>query len=55
MIEEEIEKGNTDIYAENVFNKLSDKLIIIPIFFYDEFGMEINILEILLHTKKICS
>ena len=41
-IEKFIKKGDTKSYAEDVFNKISDKLILRPLYFGDEFCMEID-------------
>ena len=37
-----VEKGNTNVYAEDAFNKISDKISLHPIYFRDEFCMEID-------------
>ena len=40
--EQYIEKGDVNIYAENVFNDISDELLIYPLYFNDELCMEID-------------
>ena len=40
-----INSGKTTVYAENAFNRISDELTIIPIYFNDELCMEIDIIE----------
>ena len=40
-----IEKGEVNIYAENVFNDISDELLIYPLYFNDELCMEIDTKE----------
>lgn len=40
-----VKKGNLKIYAENVFNEISDKIVLRPIFFDEEFCMEIDTKE----------
>ena len=44
-IERFINKGETTIYAENAFNRISKQLIINPIYFEDELCMEIDTIE----------
>jgi len=39
---EYIGKGEVNIYAENVFNNISDELLIYPLYFNDELCMEID-------------
>ena len=41
-IEEFIERGDTKSYAEDVFNKISDKIVLRPLYFDDEVCMEID-------------
>ena len=52
-IEKFIEKGDTKSYAEDVFNKISDKLILRPLYFDDEFCMEIDNKEDLEKAKNL--
>ena len=40
-----IERGYVKSYAENVFNKISDKIILQPVYFDEEFCMEIDTKE----------
>jgi choline kinase len=40
--EEYIKKGEVNIYAENVFNVISDDLLLFPLYFDDELCMEID-------------
>jgi phosphoenolpyruvate phosphomutase len=40
--EQYIEKGYVNIYAENVFNEISDDLLLYPLYFDDELCMEID-------------
>jgi phosphoenolpyruvate phosphomutase len=41
-IEKHIESGDTKIYAENVFNEISDRILLYPTFFQSEICMEID-------------
>jgi phosphoenolpyruvate phosphomutase len=41
-IEKSIKKGDLKIYAESVLNKISDKIILRPLYFTKEFCMEID-------------
>jgi phosphoenolpyruvate phosphomutase len=43
--EQYIRKGEVNIYAENVFNDISDELFIYPLYFNDELCMEIDTKE----------
>ena len=43
-IENFIEKGRTDCYAENAFNEISGELLLRPLFF-EEFCMEIDMMS----------
>ena len=52
-IEKFIKKGFTKSYAEDVFNKISDKLILHPLYFDDEFCMEIDTKEDLEKAKNL--
>jgi len=42
---EYIEKGEVNIYAENVFNEISNELLLYPLYFDDELCMEIDTKE----------
>ena len=44
-IEKFIERGNMKRYAEDAFNKISDKIMLHPVYFDDEFCMEIDTKE----------
>lgn len=44
-IDYSIKQGDVKCYAEDVFNKISEKLEIVPIFFEDEFAMEVDDFE----------
>ena len=48
-----IEKGEVNIYAENVFNDISDELLIYPLYFNDELCMEIDTMEELEIAERI--
>ena len=52
-IEKFIKKGDTKSYAEDVFNKISDKLILRPLYFDEEFCMEIDTKEDLEKAKNL--
>jgi choline kinase len=43
--EQYIRKGEVNIYAENVFNEISDELLLYPLYFDDELCMEIDTRE----------
>jgi len=43
--EQYIRKGEVNIYAENVFNAISDELLLYPLYFDDELCMEIDTKE----------
>ncbi len=47
-----VEKGDVKVYAENALNKLYDEILITPIFYQDEFCMEIDNLEDLEIAKR---
>lgn len=51
-IETFIKKGDTNIYAENVFNEISHRLALHPLRYHDEFCMEIDTIEDLLIARK---
>jgi phosphoenolpyruvate phosphomutase len=51
-IEKEIKDGNLDIYAEDAFNKISDEIALKPLYFDDEFCMEIDTMEDLKTIRK---
>jgi len=40
-----VKKGNLKIYAESVFNEISDKILLHPLYFTEEFCMEIDTKE----------
>lgn len=44
-IEKEIKNRNINIYAEDAFNKISDKIILRPLYFDNKFCMEIDTKE----------
>ena len=52
-IEKFIEKGDTKSYAEKVFNEISDKIMLRPLYFDDEFCMEIDTKEDLEIAKNL--
>lgn len=52
-IENEIKNGNLNIYAEDAFNKISDEVILRPLYFNKEVCMEIDTKEDLEKAKKI--
>ena len=52
-IEKFVKKGDLKIYAESVFNKISDKIILHPVYFTEEFCMEIDTKEDL-EVAKTC-
>ena len=52
-IEKEVKKGNVDIYAEDAFNKISDKITLNPLYFSKEFCMEIDTMEDLKEARHI--
>ena len=41
-IEKFVKKGNVNVYGEEAFNKISDKIKLYPIYYQDEFCMEID-------------
>jgi phosphoenolpyruvate phosphomutase len=51
--EQYIGKGEVNIYAENVFNDISDELLIYPLYFNDELCMEIDTKEELEIAERI--
>lgn len=51
-IDKQILNGNCNIYAEDVFNKISDQIKLKPVYFSDRFCMEIDTLEDLKRVKK---
>ena len=51
--EQYIKKGDVNIYAENVFNNISDELLLYPLYFNDELCMEIDTKEELETAEKI--
>ena len=44
-IEKFVRRGDTKLYAEDAFNEISDKIILHPIYFDEEFCMEIDTKE----------
>ncbi|KYK28107.1 hypothetical protein AYK20_01725 [Thermoplasmatales archaeon SG8-52-1] len=52
-IEKEIKNGNINIYAEDAFNKISEKMKLIPLYFTKEFCMEIDTKNDLENAKRI--
>ena len=54
-IEKFVKKGDLKIYAENVFNKISDKIILRPLYFTEEFCMEIDTKEDLEIARSLFS
>jgi len=52
-IEKYIKKREVNIYAENVFNEISDKILLYPIYFDDEMCMEIDTEEDLRKAAQI--
>ncbi len=50
---EYLEKGDVNIYAENVFNEISDELLLYPLYFNDELCMEIDTKEELEMAERI--
>jgi phosphoenolpyruvate phosphomutase len=51
--EQYIAKGEVNIYAENVFNEISDVLLLYPLYFDDELCMEIDTEEELEIAERI--
>lgn len=54
-IEKFVKKGDLKIYAENVFNKISDKIILHPLYFTEEICMEIDTKEDLEIARSLFS
>ncbi len=52
-IEKFVKKGDLRIYAESVFNEISDKIILHPVYFTEEFCMEIDTKEDLEIARSI--
>ncbi len=52
-IEKEIKIGNVKIYAEDVFNKNSNKITLVPLYFDNEICMEIDTMEDLKKAKSL--
>jgi choline kinase len=52
-LEEFVKRGNTTRYAEDAFNKISDTIMIRPLYFEDELCMEIDTMEDLDMARKI--
>jgi len=51
-MEKEIRTGNLNIYAEDAFNKISDKIMLKPLYFDEEFCMEIDTIEDLKYARQ---
>lgn len=51
--EKYIEKGNVKIYAEDVFNKISNKVLLHPMYFNNEICMEIDTKENVKRAEKL--
>ena len=54
-IEKFVKKDDLKIYAESVFNKISDKIILRPLYFTEEFCMEIDTKEDLEIARSLFS
>jgi choline kinase len=54
-IEKFVKKGDLKIYAESVFNKISDKIVLRPLCFTEEFCMEIDTKEDLEIARSLFS
>ena len=54
-IEKFVKKGDLKIYAESVFNKISDKIVLRPLYFSEEFCMEIDTKEDLEIARSLFS
>jgi len=54
-IEKFVKKGDLKIYAESVFNKISDKIVLHPSYFIKEFCMEIDTKEDLEIARSLFS
>ena len=52
-IEKEIKNSNLNIYAEDVFNKISDKIALKPLYFNKGFSMEIDTIEDLKTAREV--
>lgn len=52
-IEEFIQKGDVKRYAEDAFNKISDKIMLRPVYFDDELCMEIDTTEDLRMARSL--
>jgi choline kinase len=52
-IEKVVRKGNVRIYAENVFNEISDKIMLCPLYFDEEICLEIDTKEDLETAEKL--
>ena len=53
-IEKFIKKGEVKRYAEDAFNKISDKIVLRPLYFDDELCMEIDTKEDLEMARNLC-
>ncbi len=52
-IENSIRAGDTQIYAENVFNKIAEQIFLAPEYFVEEYCLEIDDVEDLSRAKHI--
>ena len=52
-IENFVQRGNTNVYAEDAFNNISSKLELTPIYMDDEICMEVDTLEDLKIARKM--
>jgi len=52
-IENFIKRGDTKSYVEDAFNKISDKIVLRPLYFYDELCMEIDTMKDLEIARKL--
>lgn len=52
-IENAVKNGDVKIYAEAILNKISDKIILYPVYFEDEICLEIDTKEDLEKAKKL--
>ena len=53
QIDEEINADNTNIYAEDAFNKISDKITLQPFYYDDNICMEIDTIEDLKKAREM--
>jgi phosphoenolpyruvate phosphomutase len=52
-IEKAVNRGDLKIYAETIFNDISGKIFLYPLFYKDEFCMEIDTLEDLKIARRV--